>query len=446
VFQAFANIFRVPELRSRVTYTLMMLFVYRLGCQVPVPGVNVEALKNTFRSQGSGVLGYLNLFSGGALEQASVFALGVMPYISMSIILQLLTAVIPALEKLSKEGEMGRRKITQYTRIGTVALCVVQGVGTTYMLQAMGENLVYQWGLGFQAMAVLTLAAGTMLVMWIGEQVTEHGVGNGISIIIFAGIVASLPSQIGNTYRMLQTDSISLFGVLFFTVFTLASVAFVVVLQQGARKIPVQYATRVVGRQVFKGQSTQLPLKVDYSGVIAVIFASSILVFPGTIARYVQDTLTHTGREDSWLFSTMQMVLTHLAPGAFVYYVLYGGLIVFFCYFYTAIAFNPNDLAENMKKYGGFIPGIRPGQPTAEFIDRTLTRITIWGSLAVVAVAIIPDVITNSLHIPIYFGGTSLLIVVGVGLDTMKQIESHLLMRHYDGFMKQGRLKGRSAF
>jgi len=442
VFQAFANIFRVPELRKRVIFTLLMLLVYRLGCHIPTPGVNVDALKGFFTNQQSGILGYLNLFSGGALRQFSIFALGVMPYISMSIILQLLTAVIPALEKLSKEGQTGQRKINQYTRYGTVALCMVQGTGTTYMLRAMGDNLVYHWGIGFQAVAVLTLTAGSLLIMWIGEQITEYGIGNGISIIIFAGIVASLPGEFGNTFKLFQQDEISLLSIIFFAVFTLASTAFVVILQQGARKIPVQYATRVVGRQVFKGQSTQLPLKVDYSGVIAVIFASSILVFPSQIAKYVQSAVA----EDSAVWGMMQFIQSHLSPGAFIYYVLYGSLIIFFCYFYTAIAFNPTDLAENMKKYGGFIPGIRPGQPTSEFIDRTLTRITVWGSLAVVAVAILPDLLTRTLNIPIYFGGTSLLIVVGVALDTMKQIESHLLMRHYDGFMKQGRLRGKSTF
>ena len=441
MFSAFANIFRVAELRSRVLFTLGVLLVYRFGCHIPVPGVNIDAMKGLFSAQ-SGVLGYLNLFSGGALRQFSIFALGVMPYISMSIILQLLTAVIPALEKLSKEGEMGRRKITQYTRLGTVALCIVQGAGTTYMLHGMGSNLVYDWGVGFQTMAVLSLTAGTILVMWIGEQITEHGVGNGISIIIFAGIVASLPGEFANTYRLFKVGDVSIFSILFFLAFIVAATVFVVYLQQGARKIPVQYATRVVGRQVFRGQATQLPLKVDYSGVIAVIFASSILVFPAQIARYAQSMVT----EENPMWGILQFIMTHFSPGAFVYYVLYGALTMFFCYFYTAIAFNPNDLAENMKKYGGFIPGIRPGQPTSEFIDRTLTRITVWGSLAVVCVAIIPDLIVTWLHIPVYFGGTSLLIVVGVALDTMKQIESHLLMRHYDGFMKHGRLKGRSAF
>lgn len=442
MLSAFTNIFRVPELKSRVLFTFLMLLVYRVGCHIPTPGVNAAALQNFFSNQNGGILGFLNLFSGGALRQFSIFALGVMPYISMSIILQLLTAVIPTLEKLSKEGESGRRKITQYTRIGTVALCIVQGTGTTYLLKSLGENFVYHWGVGFQLMTVLTLTTGTIFIMWIGEQITEYGIGNGISIIIFSGIVASLPGQIFNTVRLLRLGEVNLFGVLLFAAFTLALIAFIVVLQQGARKIPVQYATRVVGKQVFKGQSTQLPLKVDYSGVIAVIFSSSILVFPAQIARYLQSVAP----EDGWLYGIMDFITRNFSPGAFVYYVLYSALIVFFCYFYTAIAFNPTDLSENMKKYGGFIPGIRPGQPTAEFIDRTLTRITIWGALAVCCVAVFPDVLTRQLKIPIYFGGTSLLIVVGVALDTMKQIESHLLMRHYDGFMKKGRLKGRSAF
>ncbi len=442
MFSAFTNIFRVPELKSRVLFTFGILLVYRIGIHIPIPGINVGYLDNFFKNQGGGILGFLNLFSGGALKQSSIFALGVMPYISMSIILQLLTAVIPTLEKLSKEGEMGRRKITQYTRIGTVALCIIQGTGTTYLLKSFGENVVYHWGIGFQIMTVLALTTGTVFIMWLGEQVTEYGVGNGISLIIFAGIVAGLPGEIAATLRLFNIGQVSLFALILFGLFTIATIAFIVILQQGARKIPVQYATRVVGRQVFKGQSTQLPLKVDYSGVIAVIFASSILVFPAQIARYLESMVP----EDGWAYGLMDFITRNFSPGAFIYYVLYSALIVFFCYFYTAIAFNPTDLSENMKKYGGFIPGIRPGQPTAEFIDRTLTRITIWGALAVCAVAVFPELLTRKLNIPIYFGGTSLLIIVGVALDTMKQIESHLLMRHYDGFMKKGRLKGRSAF
>jgi preprotein translocase subunit SecY len=445
VFSAFSNIFRVPELRTRVLFVLGILLVYRIGTHIPVPGVNIVELANSFKSQNNGILGFLNLFSGNALKQASIFALGVMPYISMSIILQLLTAVIPTLEKLSKEGELGRRKITQYTRYGTVILCVIQGTGTTYLFKNFGENVIYHWGIGFQIMAVLALTTGTVFIMWLGEQITEYGVGNGMSIIIFSGIVAALPGQIANTYRMLKVDQLSLIGVIFFAIFTLLTIGFIVLLQQGARKIPVQYATRVVGRQVFKGQSTQLPLKVDYSGVIAVIFSSSILVFPSTIAKYVQN-IPSVSADQGWLYNAMEFIVRNFSPGAFVYYVLYSALIVFFCYFYTAIAFNPTDLSENMKKYGGFIPGIRPGQPTAEFIDRTLTRITIWGALAVCVIAVFPDLLTRQLHIPVQFGGTSLLIIVGVALDTMKQIESHLLMRHYDGFMKKGRLKGRNAF
>jgi len=444
VFSAFTNIFRVPELKSRVLFVLGILLVYRIGAHIPVPGINLAAMDAYFKGQNSGILGFLNLFSGNAFKQASIFALGVMPYISMSIILQLLTAVIPTLEKLSKEGEMGRRKITQYTRIGTVVLCLIQGTGTTYLFKNFGDSVVYHWGLGFQVMAVLALTTGTIFIMWLGEQITEYGVGNGMSIIIFSGIVASLPGQMMATFRMVRVDQLPLIAVIGFAIFTVLTIGFIVILQQGARKIPVQYATRVVGRQVFKGQSTQLPLKVDYSGVIAVIFSSSILVFPSTIAKYVQNLPMAT--EQGWLYNAMDFIIRNFSPGAFVYYVLYSALIVFFCYFYTAIAFNPTDLSENMKKYGGFIPGIRPGQPTAEFIDRTLTRITIWGALAVCAIAVFPDLLTRQMHIPVYFGGTSLLIIVGVALDTMKQIESHLLMRHYDGFMKKGRLKGRSAF
>jgi preprotein translocase subunit SecY len=444
VLSAFANIFRVQELKNRVLFTFAILLVYRIGIHVPVPGVDVTSLAAFLGKQTSGgVLGFLNTFSGGALKQASIFALGVMPYISMSIILQLLTAVIPTLEKLSKEGEMGRRKITQYTRIGTVGLCIVQGLGTTYLLHSFGNgNYIYHWGLGFQFMTVLALTTGTIFIMWLGEQITEYGIGNGMSLIIFAGIVAGIPAQLAQNYRMFSINQINLFSLILFSVFTLLTIAFIVVLQQGARKIPVQYATRVVGRQVFKGQSTQLPLKVDYSGVIAVIFASSILIFPSQIARYLESVVS----PDSWFYGFFDFIVTNLSPGAYFYYVIYSFLIIFFCYFYTAIAFNPIDLSENMKKYGGFIPGIRPGQPTAEFIDKTLTRITIWGALAVCAIAIFPEIIARNLHIQFNFGGTSLLIIVGVSLDTMKQIESHLLTRHYEGFMKKGRLKGRSAF
>jgi preprotein translocase subunit SecY len=444
VLSAFANIFRVQELKNRVLFTFAILLVYRIGIHVPVPGVDVGSLAIYLEKQtAGGVLGFLNTFSGGALKQASIFALGVMPYISMSIILQLLTAVIPSLEKLSKEGEMGRRKITQYTRIGTVGLCVVQGLGTTYLLRSFNNGgFVYHWGIGFQIMTVLALTTGTVFIMWLGEQITEYGIGNGMSLIIFAGIVAGIPAQLAQNYRMFSINQINLFSLILFSVFTLLTIAFIVVLQQGARKIPVQYATRVVGRQVFKGQSTQLPLKVDYSGVIAVIFASSILIFPSQIARYLESVVS----PDSWFYSFFDFIVANLSPGAYFYYVIYSFLIIFFCYFYTAIAFNPIDLSENMKKYGGFIPGIRPGQPTAEFIDKTLTRITIWGALAVCAIAIFPEIIARNLHIQFNFGGTSLLIIVGVSLDTMKQIESHLLTRHYEGFMKKGRLKGRSAF
>jgi preprotein translocase subunit SecY len=444
VFSAFANIFRVQELKNRVLFTFAILLVYRIGIHVPVPGVDVGSLAIYLEKQtAGGVLGFLNTFSGGALKQASVFALGVMPYISMSIILQLLTAVIPSLEKLSKEGEMGRRKITQYTRIGTVGLCVVQGLGTTYLLRSFNNgSFVYHWGIGFQFMTVLALTTGTVFIMWLGEQITEYGIGNGMSLIIFAGIVAGIPAQLAQNYRMFSINQINLFSLLLFSAFTLLTIAFIVVLQQGARKIPVQYATRVVGRQVFKGQSTQLPLKVDYSGVIAVIFASSILIFPSQIARYLESIVS----PDSWFYGFFDFIVTNVSPGAYFYYVIYSFLIIFFCYFYTAIAFNPIDLSENMKKYGGFIPGIRPGQPTAEFIDKTLTRITIWGALAVCAIAVFPEIIARNLHIQFNFGGTSLLIIVGVALDTMKQIESHLLTRHYEGFMKKGRLKGRSAF
>jgi len=442
---AFQNAISIPELKRRILFTLAMIFVFRIGSHVPTPGINALAMSNLIQSQAGGALGFLNLFTGGALESFSVFALGIMPYISTSIILQLLTAVVPYLERLQKEGEQGRKKITQYTRYGTVLLCIIQSLGMTYMLHnitpgADGQSIVLNWGLGFQITTVLTLTCGTIFIMWLGEQITERGIGNGMSIIIFAGIVARLPMEFGSMWALFQAGSVSLLELLLFLAIIAALVALTVVVQQSYRKIPVQYAQRIVGRKVYRGQSTQLPLKVDYSGVIAVIFASSVLVTPGTMAKLFENpNVTGLGQ------SIIQAIITYLSPGSVLYTVLYAGLIVFFCYFYTAITFNPTDVAENMKKYGGFIPGLRPGKSTAEFIDQTLSRITLGGALAVVAIAIIPDALAKFWSIGWYFGGTTLLIVVGVALDTMKQIESHLLMRHYEGFMKHGKLKGRSA-
>ncbi len=442
---AFQNAVSIPELKRRILFTLGLIFIFRIGSHVPTPGINAAAMQAMMQSQAGGVLGFMNLFTGGALSQFSVFALGIMPYISTSIILQLLTAVVPYLERLSKEGEQGRKKITQYTRYGTVLLCIIQSLGMTYMLHnispAEGQSIVINWGILFQITTVLTLTCGTIFIMWLGEQISERGIGNGMSIIIFAGIVARLPMEIGSMWALFQAGSINLIQVLFFLIVMAILVGLCVIVQQSYRKIPVQYAQRIVGRKVYRGQSTQLPLKVDYSGVIAVIFASSVLITPTTLAKYFENP------NSMGLGQTIiQTFIQYLSPGHIVYTLLYGALIIFFCYFYTAITFNPTDVAENMKKYGGFIPGLRPGKSTAEFIDQTLSRITLGGALAVVIIAIVPDFLAMKMSIGWYFGGTTLLIVVGVALDTMKQIESHMLMRHYEGFMKQGKLKGRSSF
>lgn len=434
MIEAFKNTFRIPELKKRIIFTLAMVAVYRLGSHVPTPGIDAHALSEFFKTQTSGILGFLDLFTGGALRTFSVFALGIMPYISTSIIMQLLTAVIPYLERLAKEGEAGRKKITQYTRYGTVVLCAIQSFGMTYMMHNLGKGIVVNWGIPFQLMAVVTLTAGTIFIMWIGEQITERGIGNGMSIIIFAGIVARIPMEIANTAKLVISGEQSLFLVLFILAILLGAVGFVVYIEAAHRKIPIQYAQRIVGRKIYGGQSTYLPLKVDHSGVIAIIFASSIIMFPATIATYFQNNII------------METIADWLSPGTVFHNLLYIVFIIFFCYFYTAITFNPVDIAENVKKYGGFIPGVRPGKPTSDFIDKILTRVTLVGAVAVALIAIIPDIIARYGNIPFYFGGTSLIIVVGVALDTVKQIESHLLMRHYDGFMKSGKIKARTGF
>jgi len=446
VVEAFLNCFKIPELKKRIGFTLLMIGIYRLGAFVPTPGINADALRRFFETQSGGVLGLLDLFSGGALNRFSIFALGIMPYISASIIMQLLTTVIPTLEKLAKEGgEMGRKKITQYTRYATVLLCAVQALGTTFMLKNLpafeGQSIVMQWGIAFQIMTVLTLTAGTVFIMWMGEQMTERGIGNGMSLIIFAGIVSRLPMELGSMKSLWDAGTVSLFGIILFATLMIVLVSFTTVIQQAHRKIPVQYAQRVIGRKVYGGQNTHLPLKVDHSGVIAIIFASSVLMLPSMVATLIQNI-----QSKSMWQSFLNFVVSSFSPGTFFYNACYATLIVFFCYFYTAIIFNPVDVAENIKKYGGFIPGIRPGQATAQFIDHTLVRVTLGGALGVALIAIIPDSFAKQMHLSWYFGGTTLLIVVGVALDTMKQLESHLLMRNYEGFMKSGKLKSRTGF
>ncbi|HET7712549.1 MAG TPA: preprotein translocase subunit SecY [Thermoanaerobaculia bacterium] len=459
------NIFAIPDLRKRLLYTFGLLAVYRLGSHIPTPGVDPEALSEFFKAMEGGVLGFLDLFSGGALGRLSIFALGIMPYISASIILQLLTVVWPYLEKLSKEGEMGRRKINQYTRYGTIVLSIVQSLGVAFWLKSQsspaGAPLVPAhvqdafWGLGFPIMTVLTLTAGTAFIMWLGEQISERGIGNGISLIIFAGIVVGVPSAVFGLIEDIRTGERNLFAILGLLIFMAAVVAFVVFMERAQRRIPVQYAKRVVGRKVYGGANTYLPLRVNTAGVIPVIFASSILVIPQTIATMIQAP---------WA----KAIGDQISMGEPLYYLLQIIGIIFFAYFYTSIVFNPVDTADNMRKYGGFIPGIRPGKKTSDYIDRVLTRITFVGAVYLAAVCILPEFLIAGVHVnqlpfgigaaldralPIwftegmgfqfYFGGTSLLIVVGVAMDTIQQIESQLVMRHYDGFMKRGRIRGR---
>ena len=424
----FGNIFKIPELKRRIFYTLALLVVYRVGVHVPVPGIDSAALAEIFnRAQGT-ILGIFNMFSGGALERLSVFALGIMPYISSSIILQLLTVVVPHLERLKKEGEQGRKKITQYTRYGTVVLSIIQGFGISVGLEAMG--VVINPGMPFKLMTVITLTAGTAFIMWLGEQITERGIGNGISLIIFAGIVARMPSAIGNTFRLVSSGEMNIFFVLILLILMIAVVSFIIFVEQGQRRIPVQYAKRVVGRRMYGGQSTHLPLKINTSGVIPPIFASSILVFPATIASFITV---------EWI----QNIVNGLMPGNPIYELLFVGMIFFFCYFYTAVTFNPVDVADNMKKQGGYIPGIRPGKRTADYIDKVLTRITLGGAIYVSAVCVLPSLLISNFNVPFYFGGTALLIVVGVAIDTIAQMESHMLSRHYEGFLKKGAAKMR---
>ena len=426
----FGNIFKIPELKRRILYTLALLVVYRVGVHVPVPGIDKGALAEIFDRAKDTILGIFNMFSGGALENLSVFALGIMPYISASIILQLMTVVIPHLEQLKKEGEQGRKKITQYTRYGTVILSIIQGFGISIGLERMGAVIDPGWG--FRLMSVLTLTAGTAFIMWLGEQITERGIGNGISLIIFAGIVARMPTAIGNTFRLVSTGAMSVFPIIILLVLMVAVIAVIIFVEQGQRRIPVQYAKRVVGRRMYGGQSTHLPLKINMSGVIPPIFASSIMMFPATISSFITVP---------WI----QDIVSALSPGNVVYELFFVGLIFFFCYFYTAVTFNPVDVADNMKKQGGYIPGIRPGKRTADYIDKVLTRITLGGAFYVSAVCVLPSILITHFNVPFYFGGTALLIVVGVAIDTVAQMESHMLSRHYEGFLKKSgaRVKGR---
>ncbi|MDB5108182.1 MAG: secY [Candidatus Binatus sp.] len=430
MLDGFSNASRIPELRRRLVFTAMMLAVYRIGVAVPTPGIDGQALASFFNQASGTLFGTFNMFSGGALERFSVFALGIMPYISVAIILDLMKIASPYLDELYKEGEAGRRKITQYTRYGTVGLALVQGFMIAISLQKVqapgGGSVVYHPGPAFVAMTVVTVTAGTMFLMWIGEQITERGIGNGISLIIMSGIIARLPGALGTTVQYVREGVMSPFLLIFVIAIVVLVTGFIVYIETAQRRIPIQYARRVVGRRVYGGQSSHLPLKINTSGVIPPIFASSILVFPATIATFVP-----------WL----KPYSTYLTPGGLYYDIVFVGLIFFFCYFYTAVTFNPVDVAENLKKYGGFIPGIRPGRPTADYIDRVLSRITLGGAFYVSAVCILPTILIERFNVPFYFGGTALLIVVGVALDTVAQIETHLLSRNYEGFMRRGRVK-----
>jgi preprotein translocase subunit SecY len=434
MIEGFSNASRIPELRRRLLFTAMMLAIYRIGVAVPTPGIDGPALASFFDAARSTLFGWINLFSGGALERFSVFALGIMPYISVAIILDLLKVASPYLDELYKEGEAGRRKITQYTRYGTIGLSIIQGLMIAVSLEKIqapgGGSVVFNPGWSFRIVTVLTLTAGTMFIMWMGEQITERGIGNGISLIIMAGIVARLPSALGTTVQFVREGEMSLFVLLFVVAMAIAVTAGIVYVETAQRRIPVQYAKRVVGRRIYGGQTSHLPLKINTAGVIPPIFASSILVFPATLATFVP---------------ALKQYSALLTPGGWFYDVVYVVLIIFFTYFYTAVTFNPVDVADNLKKYGGFIPGIRPGRYTAEYIDRVLSRITLGGAIYVSAVCVLPTIMIEQFNVPFYFGGTALLIVVGVALDTIAQMETHLLTRNYEGFMRRGRVKSRKG-
>ncbi len=431
IINSFQNVFRIAELKSRILFTLALLAVYRIGAHIPTPGINGEELSKFLMDRGGALMGFFDMFSGGALSRATIFALGIMPYISASIILQLLTVVIPALGALAKEGEAGRKKITQYTRYGTVLISIVQSIGIAVGIESMSQGaFVQNPGWPFRLLTMITMTSGTAFLMWLGEQITERGIGNGISLIIFAGIVAGFPNAVISSISLIRAGELYLILMVILIVVMIAVIATIVFVERGQRKIPVQYAKRVVGRKVYGGQSTHLPLKVNTAGVIPPIFASSIIMFPATIAGFIA-------------IPWVQSLAGQLTPGTVFYTILYVSMIFFFCYFYTSITFNPVDIADNLKKYGGFIPGVRPGQKTADFIYHVLARITFGGAIYLAAVCILPDIMRGYFNVPFYFGGTSILIVVGVALDTISQMESHLVTRSYDGFLKKGRVRGR---
>ncbi len=427
------NIARITELRQRILFTFAMLAVYRLGAFIVTPGINADIIRNFFEQMAGTMFGLFSMFSGGALEQLSIFSLGIMPYISASIILQLLTVVVPQLEALKKEGEQGRKKINQYTRYGTIGLATFQSflIATALESGSFGEGAVINPGWAFRLMCVVTLTTGTAFIMWLGEQITERGIGNGISMIIFAGIIIAIPSALGQWMQLIRTDQFTILGTLFLLVFIILVIGLVVVVERGQRRIPVQHARRVVGKRVQQGGMSYFPLRVNTAGVIPAIFASSLLMFPLTIGQFTDSP------------AIQGFIDTYLDPSRIVYQLIYIGLIIFFCYFYTAIMIDPKDVAENIKKSGAYIPGIRPGKKTAEHIDRILTRITMIGALYMSAVCVLPTMLAIRYGVPFFFGGTALLIVVGVGLDTIGQVEAHLVSRQYEGFATGTRTRGR---
>jgi preprotein translocase subunit SecY len=435
VAYGFDNIGKVPELQKRIVFTLFMLFVYRIGIHIPTPGIDSAIMAEWFEQQQGTLLGMFDMFAGGGLRSLSIFALGIMPYISASIIIQLLGMVHPTFEQLQKEGAAGRAKLTQYTRYGTVVLCLVQSYFMAFGVEQMtglgGEPVVLTPGWGFRLTAMITMTTGTCFLMWLGEQITERGIGNGISLIIFAGIVARMPVAIYNSVRLTSTGELPIFALLILVVFMLAVLAGIVFMETAQRRVPIQYPKQIRGRKVYGGQSTHLPLKINVSGVIPPIFASSIIVFPATIAQFFPEV------------GVMKIVSDAMNPGGILYNLIYIIAIVFFTYFYTAVVFNPMDVADNLKKHGGYVPGIRPGKATSEYLDRVLSRLTFVGAIYLCAVCVLPMLLISRANVPFYFGGTSLLIVIGVSLDTMSQIESHLISRQYDGLMKSGRIKSR---
>ncbi|HKK32960.1 MAG TPA: preprotein translocase subunit SecY [Desulfomicrobiaceae bacterium] len=425
----------LSELKKKIFFTLLLLAVYRIGIHVPIPGVDGKALSDFFANAQNTLFGLFDMFSGGGLSNLSIFALGIMPYISASIIIQLLTVVSPDLKRLSKEeGASGKKKITQYTRYGTVLITLIQGIGIAVGLESMssptGAPIVLMAGWGFRLMTMITLTAGTVFLMWLGEQITDFGLGNGISLIIFAGIVSGFPGAVGRSFRLMSAGEVSLFVILMLAIVMAAVLAGIVFMERGQRKIPIHYAKRMMGRKMYGGQSSHLPLRVNTAGVIPPIFASSILMFPATLANFSSVEI-------------IQTISNYFRPDTILYNVCFIAMITFFCFFYTAIIFDPKDIAENLKKQGAFVPGIRPGYKTNEYIDKVLTRLTLWGAAYISAVCVLPMLLMKQFNVPFYYGGTSLLIVVGVAMDTMSKVQSHMISGQYDGLMNRTRLKGR---